>query len=65
MCEYSGQGSVYEDPKTGEDVVVYQAAKKKWVAESNRFDTEEASKARIMRKIKFWGYTKFVGYADL
>ena len=57
-----GSGSVYEDPKTGEAIVVYQAGTKKWVAESNRFDTAEETKNAIMKKVKRWGYTKFVGY---
>jgi len=59
-----GQGSVYKDPKTGEKIVVYKKGKL-WVAETNKFDTQEASKARIKQKIKFWGYTKFVGYEPL
>jgi len=59
-----GQGSVYRDPKTGENIVVYKKGKL-WMAETNKFDTQETSKARIMRKIKFWGYTKFVGYETL
>ena len=57
-----GSGSVYNDPKTGESIVIYQAAKKKWVAETNRFDATEETKKAIMKKVKTWGYTKFVGY---
>jgi len=61
----SGQGSVYQDPKTGENIVVYQVGTEKWVAESNKIDAAEKTKGRIMRKIKSLGYTKFVGYESI
>ena len=57
-----GSGSVYENPRTGEDLVVYQVGTKKWVAESNTFDLAEETKKAIMKKVKFRGFTKFIGY---
>ena len=60
----SGQGSVYENTRTGDEMVVYEHGNR-WVAESNRFDAEETTKYKIMKKIKSWGYTKFIGYTDL
>lgn len=62
----SSYGSVYDNPKTGESIIVYKAMHgNRWIAETNSYDAERKTKREIMKQVKAWGFTKYVGQESL